>query len=67
MEEGLVHFLMPIAWPEGSTLSENTRKKRLQELTQKLINLTSSSGAYFNEASPEETKWKYSFFGDHYE
>lgn len=48
-----MHFLMPIAWPEGSTLSENTRKKRLQELTQKLINLTSSSGAYFNEAFPE--------------
>lgn len=53
--KALVRFLMPIAWPEISTLTENNkRKKRLQELTQELINITSASGAYFNEASPEE-------------
>ncbi|GAB5586744.1 hypothetical protein Unana1_01644 [Umbelopsis nana] len=46
---------------------QTVEKKRLQELTQRLIDMTPESGAYLNEASPEELNWKYSFFGDHYE
>ncbi|GAB5590129.1 hypothetical protein Unana1_05029 [Umbelopsis nana] len=64
----LVHLIIPIAWPENSTLVDKQwKKKRLQELTQRLIDMTPDSGAYLNEASPEEPNWKYSFFGDHYE
>ncbi|KAI9837887.1 MAG: hypothetical protein M1837_002677 [Sclerophora amabilis] len=62
------HVVLPASWP---LLNQTAKADATSELTNERVaalrRLAPDSGAYVNEADPDEPDWQHAFWGDHYE
>ncbi|TFK57070.1 FAD-binding domain-containing protein [Heliocybe sulcata] len=64
----LAELVTAVEWPEGSTIADiNDQHTALTQKVSVLEGLAPGSGAYLNEASPDEDNWQWTFFGSHYD
>ncbi|KAF9959722.1 hypothetical protein BGZ72_008969 [Mortierella alpina] len=65
--EALVHIVDMVFWPDDTPLAiQKLYARKLTAATKRLRDLTPGSGAYMNEADPNEPNWQASFFGSNY-
>ncbi|KAF9291710.1 hypothetical protein BGZ68_002734 [Mortierella alpina] len=63
----LVHIWTAATWGDDATLAEqDARSRTITATTGLLRKLTPGSGAYINEADPNEPDWQATFFGKNY-
>ncbi|EIW73963.1 hypothetical protein CONPUDRAFT_170409 [Coniophora puteana RWD-64-598 SS2] len=65
--DAVVHITWGASWDDGATADDIGKLAAgLKEQEARIRALTPTSGCYFNEASPFEEDFQYTFFGDHY-
>lgn len=67
--DAVVHAIVIGGFLDSATLQEQRQvfDRVTNNLTPKLKSLAPDSGAYFNEADPNDPNWQYDFFGENYE
>jgi len=65
--DAVVHITWGASWDDGTTADDIGKLATgLKEQEARIRALTPTSGCYFNEASPFEEDFQYTFFSDHY-
>ncbi|KAG0258885.1 hypothetical protein DFQ27_004393 [Actinomortierella ambigua] len=65
--KALIHVVVTASWEDRTPLSQQRRIQRtLTTAMDRLRKLTPGSGAYTNEADPEEPRWQNAFWGKNY-
>ncbi|KAG0027070.1 hypothetical protein BGZ81_005902 [Podila clonocystis] len=65
--KALMHIVAMGYWEDGTPIAvQNVIARKLTAATQRLRDLTPGSGAYMNEADPNEPNWQDAFFGSNY-
>ncbi|KAF9990526.1 hypothetical protein BGZ75_001399 [Mortierella antarctica] len=65
--KALMHIVDMTAWNDDTPLAlQKLFARKLTAANQRLRDLTPGSGAYFNEADPNEPNWQTNFFGSNY-
>ncbi|KAI1300858.1 hypothetical protein EDD11_005927 [Mortierella claussenii] len=65
--KALMHLVLMSSWADDTPIAvQHLFARKLTAATQRLRDLTPGSGAYFNEADPNEPNWQTTFFGHNY-
>ncbi|EIW74307.1 FAD-binding domain-containing protein [Coniophora puteana RWD-64-598 SS2] len=65
--KAVVHITWGASWEDGASAEDiGQLAAGVKEQEARIRELTPESGCYFNEASPFEEDFRYTFFGDHY-